>query len=98
MAWAIATSARFLPRAASRQKRSFRKQFFFLEAAQAHSTRTVRSQRLLRGIFAGFALPPVQLLPGQTPAQELRCASDGNCAILGPISARILAAPSCLIP
>ena len=80
---AMATRARFLPLAASRQKRSFRKQSFVFEAAQAHSTSVVRSHRLPRGIFAGLALPPVQLFPGQTPAQELRCASEGNCAMLG---------------
>ncbi len=73
-------------------------QSFFLDAAQAHSTRVVRSQRFPRGIFAGLALPPVQLFPGQTPAHELRCASVGNCAMQGPISARMLAAPSCLMP
>ena len=68
---AIATRARFLPLAASRQKRSLRKQPFVFEAAHAHSTSVVRSHRFPRGILAGLALPPVQLFPGQTPAQEL---------------------------
>jgi hypothetical protein len=69
----MAINARFrFPLPASRQNRSRRKQFFLTLAAHAHSTSDVRSQRF-PCVTCGFrSLPALRVLPGQTPAHELK--------------------------
>lgn len=41
------------------------------------------------GYSCAFFLPADSLLPGDMPAQEVKCCSSGNCSILSPISARM---------
>jgi hypothetical protein len=62
-----------------RQNFSFKKQFFFAAAAQAHSVRAPRSQRLppVERLLRFF--PALPLFPGQMPAQELTMSIIWSC-------------------
>src|SRR5437588_570068 len=77
---------------AMRQNFSFRKQCFLLETPQAHSVSAPRNQRFPLVVLLPLFLPALRLLPGHTPAHELRFFSDPNWPISGPISASTLAA------
>src|SRR5512136_261890 len=95
MVCATATRAGgFLPpeRAVMRQNLSLRKQFFLAAAAQAHSVRALRNHGLPPVVWLLRFFPAVRLLPGHSPAQELRWLSEGNCVMSVPVSARMLAA------
>jgi hypothetical protein len=61
-----------------RQNLPFRKQSFLAAAAQAHSVSTARSQGLPPVVRLLLVFPPLRLLPGQTPAHELRSFAEGN--------------------
>lgn len=61
-------------------------------AAQAHWVRMSISQTLPLVVFPEPRFPPVMLLPGQTPAQEARCAAVGNRDMSTPISAMMVSA------
>src|SRR3954452_3038437 len=90
--WLCATAARArLPprRAAMRRYRACRWEFFLRRAPKAAVPRAALSQRSPGRVAAVLALPAVLLLPGQTPAQEARCAALGKRAISTPISAMI---------
>src|SRR6266581_6839734 len=75
-----------------RQNFSFKKQSRFTLAAQEHSTSELRNQGLPPVVRLLLFLPALRLFPGQSPAQELRCLTDGNGVISPPVSARIAAA------
>src|ERR1051325_7331505 len=75
-----------------RQNFPFRKQSFLAAAAQAHSVSAARSQGLPPVVRLLLFFPALRLLPGQTPAHELRSLAEGNCSISPPVSARIVAA------
>src|SRR6516164_6467960 len=65
-----------------RQNFPLRKQSFLAAAAQAHSVSTVRSQGLPPVVRLLLFFPALRLLPGQTPAHELRSLAEGNCSTL----------------
>src|SRR5258708_39987741 len=67
-----------------RQNFSLIKQFFLAAAAQAHSVSAQRNQGLPPVVWLLLFLPALRLLPGHTPAQELRCLLEGNCSISAP--------------
>src|SRR5215831_4026220 len=75
-----------------RQNFPFRKQSFLAAAAQAHSVSAARSHGLPPVVRLLLFLPALRLLPGQTPAHELRSFPVGNCSISPPVSAKIVAA------
>src|SRR6267143_3675585 len=75
-----------------RQNFSLRKQFFLDAAAQAHSVKALRSHGFPPVVRLLLFLPALRLLPGHTPAHELKCWGEENCSISAPVSARIVAA------
>src|SRR5215472_14095990 len=83
---------------ASRQNFCFRKQFFLPEAPQADSISVPRNQRFPLVVLLPLFLPALRLLPGHTPAHELRFFSGPNWLISGPTSASTLAAPFSFTP
>src|SRR5215469_7954606 len=83
---------------ASRQNFCFRKQFFLPEAPQADSISVPRNQRFPLVVLLPLFLPALRLLPGHTPAHELKCFADANWPMSGPTSANTLAAPFSFIP
>src|SRR5215469_4436779 len=83
---------------ASRQNFCFRKQFFFPAAPQADSISVPRNQRFPLVVLLPLFLPALRLLPGHTPAHELKCFADANWPMSGPTSANTLAAPFSFIP
>src|SRR5260370_38542427 len=76
----------------TRQNLSCREQFFVAAAAQAHSVNALRNHGLPPVVCLLLFLPALRLLPGQTPAHELKCFAEGNCCMSAPVSASILAA------
>src|SRR5216684_6961412 len=76
----------------TRQNLSCREQCLVAAAAQAHSVSALRSHGLPPVVWLLLFLPALRLLPGQTPAHELKCLAEGNCFISAPVSARMLAA------
>src|SRR5260370_21413012 len=75
-----------------RQNFSLKKQCCLALAAQEHSTSVLRNHGLPPVVRLLLFLPALPLFPGQSPAQELRCLTDGNGVISPPVSARIPAA------
>src|SRR4051794_28706490 len=60
--------------------------------------RALRSQTLPFVVRAGGDLPALWLFPGHMPAQEASAEAEGNCAMLGPISAAMSSASLRLTP
>ena len=89
----MATRALFLPWAASRQKRSFRKQSFCSKQPR-HIPPGRTKPAASPGNWRGSCLTASPVVAG-THAGPNSGALRRETAILGPISARMLAAPSC---
>src|SRR5258706_1319389 len=65
---------------------------------QTTSINTARKRALPLVILPERRLPPLCLLPGQTPAHEARCLAEGKRLISTPISARMAAAATSWMP
>jgi hypothetical protein len=90
---AVAVAARLPPRrAAMRRNWALRYVSLPRTADRAAIPRVALSHLLPGRVCPGLALPPVLLLPGQTPAQDARCLAVVNRLMLTPISAMMTSA------